>query len=179
MPRYCAPWSAEAGSTSTPETNRRQCRLIGREQAARHRRFQGGSPCPEHKMLGSGVIARRARSLITVKESEHERFLQVTKRLGYKKKEKTLIGYRFGDDERLEFYAVGSENTVKTSTRETVIRFLRDFLADGPRERDDVFREAEKRGITRDNLYDYKDDSGVISIRVGGNRTAWKLSLKG
>jgi hypothetical protein len=67
-------------------------------------------------MLGSGVISRRARSLITVKESEHERFLQVTKRLGFKKKEKTLIGYRFGDDERLEFYAVGSENTVKTST---------------------------------------------------------------
>ena len=80
-----------------------------------------------NKMLGSGVIARRARSLITVKESEHERFLQVTKRLGFKRKEKTLIGYRFGDDERLEFYAVGSENTVKTSTRETVIRFCEIF----------------------------------------------------
>lgn len=132
-----------------------------------------------NKMLGSGVIARRARSLITVKQSEDERFLQVTKRLGFKKKENTLIGYRFGDDERLEFYAVGSENITKTSTRETVIRFLRDYLADGAREREDVFMEAEKRRITRDNLYDYKDDAGVESIRVGGNKTAWKLQLNG
>ena len=42
-------------------------------------------------MLGSGVIARCARSLITVKESGRERFLQVTKRLGFKKKEQMML----------------------------------------------------------------------------------------
>ena len=44
-----------------------------------------------NKMLGSGVIARRARTLITVKESGHEKYLQVTKRLGYKKKAETRM----------------------------------------------------------------------------------------
>ena len=57
-----------------------------------------------NKLLGSGVIARRARSMITVKESGNERYLKVTKRLGFTRKEDTLIGYRFNDDNHLEFY---------------------------------------------------------------------------
>lgn len=132
-----------------------------------------------NKMLGSGVIARRARSLITVKETDHERFLQVTKRLGYKKKEDTLIGYRFGANERLEFYVSEAEDTdgKVEKTRDRVIRFLRDFLAKGPRDREDVFKAAERVGITRDNLYDYKDDAGVGSRpkKGDGNKREWFL----
>ena len=132
-----------------------------------------------NKMLGSGVIARRARTLITVKESGHEKYLQVTKRLGYKKKAETLIGYRFGDNERLEFYVknanIEAEDTFKKeSTREKVVRFLRDFLAEGPSNSKKVFEMAELVGFTRDNLYDYKDDAGV-EIKREGNDSIWSL----
>ena len=133
-----------------------------------------------NKMLGSGVIARRARSLITVKESGRERFLQVTKRIGFKKKEETLIGYRFGTNEKLEFY-VNEDEVEDTSrrdkNRDRVIRFLRDYLAGGPRDREEVFHAAEKVGITRDNLYDYKDEAGVVSRpkRGDGNKREWFL----
>ena len=133
-----------------------------------------------NKMLGSGVIARRARSLITVKESDNERFLQVTKRLGFKKKEDTVIGYRFGANERIEFYVNErkTDNPVmgkNEKTRDRVIRFLRGYLANGERKRKDVFEAAEKVGITDDNLYDYKEDAGVGIKRGAGNETVWYL----
>ena len=133
-----------------------------------------------NKMLGSGVIARRARSLVTVKESDHERFLQVTKRLGFKKKEEALIGYRFGANERLEFYVNDTETDnpgKKETTRDRVVRFLRAYLADGPHDREDVFKAAERVGITRDNLYDYKDDAGVDNRpkKGDGNKREWYL----
>ena len=138
-----------------------------------------------NKMLGSGVIARRARSLITVKEMDHERFLQVTKRLGFKKKEETMIGYRFGENERLEFYVNESGedgyfedekyDEGNEKTRDRVIRFLRAYLADGPQDREAVFTAAKKAGFTRDNVYDYKKEAGVDSDRAGGNKTVWYL----
>lgn len=133
-----------------------------------------------NKMLGSGVIARRARSLITVKEANHKRFLQVTKMLGYKKKVETMIGYRFGANERLEFYVnEGNEdeesNGGKEKTRDRVIRFLRNYLADGPRSRDEVFKAAIRAGITDNNLYDYKEEAGVEIKRGDGNETIWSL----
>lgn len=132
-----------------------------------------------NKMLGSGVISRRARSLITVKESGNERFLQVTKRLGFKKKQETLIGYRFGANEKLEFYVNEDEEEPvrKEKTRDRVIRFLRDYLAKGAHGREEVFTAAEKVGITRDNLYDYKDEAGVGSRpkKGDGNKREWFL----
>ena len=100
-----------------------------------------------NKLLGSGVIARRARSLITVKEIKNERYLKVTKRLGFTRKEETLIGYRFNDDNHLEFYLyyentrtngihendriIGCEEA-ENETKIDIVQFIRTLLMKGP-----------------------------------------------
>lgn len=78
-----------------------------------------------NKMLGSGVIARRARSLITIKESGEERYLKVTKCLGFKKKEDTQIGFRFNDDDKLEFYLYGDD--FDSEEESNVVQFYEEF----------------------------------------------------
>ncbi len=65
----------------------------------------------------------------------------------------------------------------KETTGDRVVRFLRAYLADGPHDREDVFKAAERAGITRDNLYDYKDDAGVDNRpkKGDGNKREWYL----
>lgn len=83
--------------------------------------------------------------------------------------------YRFGTNERLEFYVKEKEPGKREKTSDRVIGFLRDYLANDPRCRDDVFRAADKAGLTRDNLYDYRDEAGVGIKRGEGNDTLWFL----
>ena len=127
-----------------------------------------------NKMLGSGVIARRARSLITVKEADHERFLQVTKRLGFKKKEDTVIGYRFGANERIEFY-VNEEEEVGG---DEIDSFLINLVSGGPVSNGIVSKEGMKRGFSYKQLYRHAKTLGMeIKRNPNGNQTMWGFNL--
>lgn len=126
-----------------------------------------------NKMLGSGVIARRARQLITVKESRRGRYLQVTKRLGFKKKEDTKIGYRFGANERLEFYAYDGQDEDDYDDN-AVVRFLRETLSKEQLERNVLFDLAAQEGFSDKQLYDHRKEAGV-EIFNQGSRKIWRL----
>lgn len=127
-----------------------------------------------NKMLGSGVIARRARSLITLKKDGRERYLSVTKHLGFTKQEETRIGFRFGSDEKLEFYAYGGEDDFWDGDDE-IDRFLIDALSHGPLQNDVITEMAEKEGFTYRQIYTHKDKVGVDIQRSKGNKTTWSL----
>jgi len=124
-----------------------------------------------NKMLGSGVIARRARTLITVKESGHEKYLQVTKRLGFKKKEDTKIGFRFGVNERLEFYAYDSQD----GDEDEIDRFIRETLTEGQLQNDKITQMAEQRGYSYKQIHSRAERMGVEIKRGKGNKTIWRL----
>ena len=123
-----------------------------------------------NKMLGSGVISRRARVLITVKEMGDERVLSVTKKMGYKHKAETLIGYRFNAEERLEFYAYSGEND------KPAVRFLRKYLKDKAADRNELFEKAGEAGISKDQLYSSREEAGVVIHRNSDKSTTWAIS---
>ena len=124
-----------------------------------------------NKMLGSGVISRKARVLITVKEEGGERVLSVTKKMGYKHKAETLIGYRFNEEERLEFYAYGGEE----DNDKPAVRFLKEMLMDRAIERNELFGKAGEAGISKDQLYSSREEAGARIIRNSDKSTTWYI----
>ena len=128
-----------------------------------------------NKLLGSGVIARRARSLITVKESGDERYLKVTKRLGFKRKEDTFIGYRFNDDDHLEFYLYDDGNSEPVEAEGDVVQFIRKTLSNGPLDGHDLFAIGKNNGFNKDPIYKNLRKAGAKKTRHNGNNTLWYL----
>ena len=134
-----------------------------------------------NKLLGSGVIARRARSLITVKESKGERYLKVTKRLGFTRKEDTMIGYQFGDDEKLEFYLYDGciseelEPEDEYGAGDNAEAFLLDLLSDGSVDSKEVKRLAIEAGIAIATLNRAKKRLGIRSRRLSNRSSLWVL----
>lgn len=129
-----------------------------------------------NKLLGSGVIARRARSLITVKGAGNDRYLKVTKRLGFTRKEDTLIGYRFNDDNHLEFYLYddGTGEAVRPE-EDDVVQFIRKTLSKGPVDGHDLFAIGRDNGFTKDPIYKNLWRAGAEKTRYNGNNTIWYL----
>ena len=130
-----------------------------------------------NKLLGSGVIARRARSLITVKSDGDERYIKVTKCLGFTKKEDTLIGYRFNNDGYLEFYPYGEERTEDevSEKKVTVVQFIQDSLSEGPLSGDDLFHIAEEKGYSKHQIYKNLEKSKAKVKRIGAHQSYWYL----
>ena len=127
-----------------------------------------------NKMLGSGVITRKARVLITVKEEDKERYLKVTKMLGYKKKSDTMIGYRFNNDERLEFYAYG-EDGFEPEKEMGIVPFLRSVLSENPVDGHELFLIGKENGFTKDQIYKNLERARAKKARYEGNQTLWYL----
>ncbi|MBR2754774.1 MAG: hypothetical protein IKD64_03085, partial [Lachnospiraceae bacterium] len=87
--------------------------------------------------------------MITVKESGNERYLKVTKRLGFTRKEDTLIGYRFNEDNHLEFYLYDDGNSEPVEAEDDVVQFIRKTLSNGPIDGHDRFAIGKDNGFTK------------------------------
>jgi hypothetical protein len=150
-----------------------------------------------HKGAGSVAFSAIVRSLLAVLPNPKDRggqLLSVTKCNLARPEDKASIGFRALPSERdPEHPCIEWGGVVNVSADDALaaeqerrgggdsmtrraVEFLREQLADGPRDAADLVKVAAERGITEDTLKKAKRAAGVESRKVG---RVWRWSIKG